>query len=171
MPLLFWLRCAIALLGRLAAVAAAAQPVTLERDSALHAEPRLDSPVVANLTKGTAGEAVAKQGAWVQISRRRARRAGCIPSMCVSRRRSRERRRAAVRCWGGVFGPRQTSMSPAPSACAGSGEEDLSQARFDGGQLKLLDRYAVSEADADEAARRRAGLDAARVDYFDGPSR
>jgi hypothetical protein len=52
----------------------------------------------------------------------------------------------------------------------GIGEEDLRQARFNGDQLKLLDRYAVSKADAESSAQ-ASGLDAARVDYFDGPSR
>src|SRR5690606_20723368 len=44
-----------------------AEPVTLERDSALRAEPRMDAGVVANLSKGSTGDAVARQGAWVQI--------------------------------------------------------------------------------------------------------
>ena len=67
MPLLFWLRCAIAILGPLAAMAAAAQPVTVERDTPLYSEARLDSPVVANLKKGTPGEAMAKSGAWINL--------------------------------------------------------------------------------------------------------
>ena len=47
--------------------AAAAEPVTVERDSELRAEPRTEAAAVGNLVAGASGEALARQGAWVQV--------------------------------------------------------------------------------------------------------
>jgi hypothetical protein len=169
MPLLFWLRCAIALLVPLAAVTAAAQPVMVERDTPLYAEARLDSPVVANLKKGTAGEAVAKSGAWINLKTPGA--AGWLFSFNVrfaSAQPGAEAGGASV--LGRLVGPRENVNVTSAMGVRGIGEEDLRQARFNGDQLKLLDRYAVSKADAESSAQ-ASGLNAARVDYFDGQSR
>ena len=47
--------------------AARAESVTLERDNVLRSEPRIEAATVANLPNGSTGEALARQGAWVQI--------------------------------------------------------------------------------------------------------
>ena len=51
----------------LAAAPVAAQQVTLERDSALYAEPRLDASQVTQLKLGATGEVIGKQGAWLNL--------------------------------------------------------------------------------------------------------
>src|SRR5262245_36218770 len=56
-----------ALVAMLAAVPAAAQQGTLERDSPLYAEPRLDAPQAAQLKQGASGEVVGKQGGWINL--------------------------------------------------------------------------------------------------------
>lgn len=168
MPLLFWLRCAIAILTPLAAVSAAAQPVTVERDTPLYAEARLDSPVVTNLKKGTAGEVVAKNGAWLNF--RTPAAAGWLFSFNVRFASTQPASTAGgASALGRLVGPRQNVNITSAMGVRGIGEEDLRQARFDAGQMKLLDRYAVSKADAENSAR-ASGLSAVRVDYFDaGP--
>ena len=45
----------------------AAQQVTVERDSPLYSEPRLDSSPVTQLKQGATGEVVGKQGAWLNL--------------------------------------------------------------------------------------------------------
>ena len=57
-----------ALLGLLlATMPAAAQQVTLDRDSPLYAEPRLEAPQVTQLKQGATGEVAGKQGGWLNL--------------------------------------------------------------------------------------------------------
>jgi len=165
MPLLSCLRHALAIVGLLAAMAAVAQPVTVERDTPLYSEARLDSAVVTTLKQGTAGEVVAKNGAWLNF--RTPAAAGWLFSFNV-RFASTQTASAAggASALGRLVGPRENVNITSAMGVRGIGEEDLRQARFDAGQMKLLDRYAVSKADAESSAR-ASGLSAARVDYFD----
>ena len=144
----------------------AAQPVTVERDTPLYAEARLDSPVVANLKKGAAGEVVAKSGAWLNL--RTPDAAGWLFSFNVRFASARPASAAGgASVLGRLVGPRENVNVTSAMGVRGIGEEDLRQARFNADQLRLLDRYAVSKADAESSAR-ASGLSAARVDYFDG---
>ena len=47
--------------------ALAAEQVTVERDSALYAEPRTDASQVAQLKQGTTAEVVGKNGVWLNL--------------------------------------------------------------------------------------------------------
>ncbi|MBX3666273.1 MAG: hypothetical protein KF834_11360 [Burkholderiales bacterium] len=157
--------------GVLAALAtlAAAEPVTVERDSVARAEPRTDSAVVANIAGGSAGEALARQGAWVQV--KTATATGWLYSFNV-------RFGAAAGSAGGagggsvlgrVFAPRQKVNVTATIGIRGLDEADLKQAQFDGSQLQALDGFAASREQA-EAHAGDAGLNAARVDYLAQPA-
>lgn len=151
-----------------AAAMAAAEPVTVERDSVVRTEPRADAAVVTNLARGATGEAVARQGAWVQV------KAGTMTGWLYS---FNVRFGAAGTNEGGgggsalgrLFGPRQNVNVTATLGIRGLDEEDLKQARFDGGQMQALDGFA---ADRDQAQTHAggAGLSAARVDYLTEPA-
>lgn len=163
--MLFRLRSWLAMV-LLAAVAttALAEPVTLERDSVLRAEARTDSAVVTNLAKGTTGDAVARQGAWVQI------KSGAVTGWLYSF----NVRFGAVNpgsgsgagsALGRVFGPRQQVNVTATIGIRGLDEEDLKQAHFDEGQMRQLDGYAASREQA-AAQAGKSGLSATQVEYL-----
>jgi len=44
-----------------------AEQVTVERESRIHAEPRLDAPEVAVATPGTVADVLGKSGAWLNV--------------------------------------------------------------------------------------------------------
>ena len=150
------------------AAMAAAEPVTVERDSVVRAEPRADAAVVTNLARGAAGEAVARQGAWVQI--KSGATTGWLYSFNV-----RFGAAGAGESGGGgsalgrLFGPRQKVNVTATLGIRGLEEEDLKQARFDGGQIQALDGFAAGRDQA-QAHAGRAGLSAARIDYLAEPA-
>jgi hypothetical protein len=144
----------------------AAQPVTVERDTPLYAEARLDSAVVTQLKQGAAGEVVAKSGAWLNLKTPDA--TGWLFSFNV-RFASEQPGSGAdgASALGRLVGPRENVRITSAMGVRGIGEEDLREARFNAGQMKRLDGYAVSKADA--AAAQGAGLNAVQVDYFDAP--
>ncbi|HUF80062.1 MAG TPA: hypothetical protein VMN03_02920 [Burkholderiales bacterium] len=149
----------------LAAASAAAQQVTLERDSPLYSEPRLESAPAAQLRQGATGEVVGKQGAWLQLKTPDA--AGWLFSFNVRfpAQKADGGETGAGAALGRVFGPRRSSVTSSIGV-RGIEEEDLKQATFSGEQMKLLDRYAASK-DAAEDSARAAGLAPAKVDYLD----
>jgi hypothetical protein len=170
-PAVKWFRQWLATgLLAMVAVTAFAEPVTLERDSVLRTEARTDSGVVANLAKGATGDAVARQGAWVQI------KSGAVTGWLYSF----NVRFGAVNpgsssgagggsALGRVFGPRQQVNVTATIGIRGLDEEDLKQAHFDEGQMRQLDGYAASREQA-AAQAGKSGLSAARVEYLDSAS-
>ena len=142
--------------------AAYAEPVTLERDSVLRTEPRTDAAVVASLAKGATGEAVARQGAWVQV--KSAATTGWLYSFNV-RFGATASGDGAGSVLGRVFGPRQRVSVTSTIGIRGLDEEDLKQARFDGGQVQQLDGFAASREQA-EAHAGETGLSAGRIEYL-----
>ena len=142
---------------------AAAQQVTVERDSPLHAEPRADAAVVTTLKQGTTGEAIGKEGPWVNLKTRAA--SGWILSFNV---RYGTGQATAPASGGGALASRLGGQKPAVTATIGIRgieAEDLKRANFDAQQMNLLERYAASQADGENAAR-ASGLSAVRVEYM-----
>ncbi len=149
---------------------ALAEPVTVERDSALRAEPRTDAGVVGNLAKGAAGDAVARQGAWVQV--KSGAMTGWLYSFNVrfgAVTAGAGEGSGAGSALGRVFGPRQRVNVTATIGIRGLDEEDLKQAKFDAGQLQALDGFAASRGQADAYAD-QAGLSASQVEYLSQPA-
>ncbi len=157
------------------AAMAAAEPVTVERDSVVRAEPRADAAVVTNLARGATGEAVARQGAWVQVKSGTMTgwlysfnvRFGAAGTGAAGAGTSDGSGGGSV--FGRLFGPRQNVNVTATIGIRGLEEEDLRQARFDGGQIQALDGFAAGRDQA-QAHAGRAGLSAARVDYLTEPA-
>lgn len=142
-----------------------AEPVTLERDSVLRAEPRTDAAALISLTSGTTGEALARQGAWVQI--RTGAATGWLYSFNVRFGTATVSGDGAGSVLGRVFGPRQRVNVTSTIGIRGLDEEDLKQARFDNSQVQQLDNFAASRDQAESHAG-ELGLSAARVDYLGG---
>ena len=152
------------------AAAAAAEPVTVERDSVLRAEPRTDAAVAGNLAKGATGDAVARQGAWVQV------KSGTVTGWLYSFNvrfgavgAGSSSSGGAGSALGRVFGPRQQVNVTATIGIRGLEEEDLKQAHFDSGQMQQLDGFAASSEQA-AAHAGNAGLSASQVEYLEQPA-
>ncbi len=150
-----------------AAAMAAAEPVTVERDSVVRTEPRADAAVVTNLARGATGEAVARQGAWVQV--KSGTMTGWLYSFNVRFGAAAGEGAGGGSALGRLFCPRQKVHVTATLGIRGLDEEDLKQARFDGGQMQALDGFAA-DRDQAQAHAGGAGLSAARVDYLTEPA-
>ena len=153
-----------ALAAALTAAPAVAQQVTLERDSPLYAEPRLDAPQSTQLKQGASGEVIGKQGGWLNLKTPAA--TGWLFSFNV---RFPPRKADGSEPGGGagpVFGPRRSVAVASQIGIRGLEEEDLRQASFNAGQMKLLEGYAASKPAAEDGAR-AAGLAPAKVEYLD----
>lgn len=149
-----------------AAASAAAQQVTLERDSPLYAEPRPEAAPVAQLKQGATGEVVGKQGGWLNL--KTSAGTGWLFSFNVRfpAQKAESGESGAGSALGRVFGPHRPTTVVSAIGIRGLEEEDLKQASFDAGQMKLLDAYAASKQAAEEGAR-AAGLAPAKVEYLD----
>jgi hypothetical protein len=150
----------------MAAGAAAAQQVTLERDSALYSEPRLDSAQVTQLKLGATGEVIGKQGAWLNL--KTAAGSGWLFSFNVRfpSTQAGTGDSGAGQTAGRLFGPRRSVSVTSTVGIRGIEEEDLKQASFNAGQMKLLDGY-VATKEAAERGARATGLKPATVEYMD----
>jgi len=147
-----------------AAASAAAEQVTLARDSPLYAEPRLDAAQVAQLKQGAAGEVTGRQGGWLSLKTPEG--AGWLFTFNVRfppQKPDGEPDGGAV--LGRVFGPHRPGTVVSAIGIRGLEEEDLRQATFNAEQLKRLDRFAVTKPAAEEGAR-TAGLAPEKVDYL-----
>lgn len=155
-----------------AAPAGAAEQVTVERESQLYAEPRLDAPPVQVLAPGTVAEVAGKSGAWLSV--RTPAASGWVFSFNV---RFNVRPPDAARgpssggesAIGRIFGPQRGVNVTSTIGVRGLDSEDLRQAHFSAEQMRLLDGYASSKDSAEESARTK-GLSATRVEYFSAPS-
>jgi hypothetical protein len=157
----------LAVLALAAAGSVGAQQVTLERDSPLYSEPRLESAPVAQLKQGATGDVLGKQGGWLNLKTP----AGTGWLFTFNVRFPSQKADAgdsgSGAALGRVFGPRRSSSVTSSIGIRGLEEEDLKQAAFDAGQMKLLGGYAATKEAAEQAAR-GAGLAPARVDYLGG---
>ena len=148
----------------------AAQKVTLERDSTLYGEPRLESTQVAQLRQGVTGEVIAKQGAWLNL--KTAAGTGWLFSFNVrfqsdsAEGSSSSSGSGSGSALGRVFAPRQRVSVTSTIGVRGIEEEDLKEATFNAEQIKLLDGYVATKEAAEKGAR-GAGLSRVNVDYLD----
>jgi hypothetical protein len=148
----------------LIALPAAAQQVTLERDSPLYAEPRLEAAQVTQLKQGASGEVIGKQGAWLNL--KTAGGSGWLFSFNVRfQSQKAEGGDGGGSALGRVFGPRQNVNVTAAIGIRGLDEQDLKQASFSDSQMKLLDGYVASKQAAENGAR-ATGLAPEKVEYL-----
>jgi hypothetical protein len=167
-------RYLIILIGVLASVhfgllsARAAEQATVERESRIHAEPRLDAPEVAVAAPGTVADVLGKSGAWLNV--RTPSATGWLFSFNV--RFIAKAPDAAQGSSGGsdsaigrLFGPRRGDNVTSAIGVRGLEKEDLRQAQFSAGQMQQLDGFASSKEAAEQSARAK-GLTAVQVDYL-----
>lgn len=150
----------------LAGASATAQQVTLERDSPLYAEPRLDASQVTKLKLGATGEVIGKQGAWLNLKTPEG--TGWLFSFSVRfpSRQSGAGDAGAGAAAGRLFGPRRSVSVTSTIGIRGIEEEDLKQASFNANQMKLLEGYAATKETAERKAR-ASGLAPVSVEYMD----
>lgn len=160
--LALWLCAALA--AAFCAALAAAQQVTLERDSPLYAEPRLESAHVTQLKQGAVGEVVGRQNGWLNLKTPGG--AGWLFSFNVRFPVQKAEGGESGSGLGRLFGPRRSLAVTSTIGIRGLEEEDLRQASFNAGQMKLLDGFAASKQAAEEGAR-ATGLAPAKVEYLD----
>ena len=128
--------------GLLACSLAAAQQVTIARDSKLHAEPSASAAVVGQLRQGASAEVTGKQGAFVQVTS--AEGTGWVFSFNVS-----------------YAGGAPAAAAPTPQrrgttatiGIRGLDKEDLKNATFDAKQLDALDGFAAGAGAAEEGSK------------------
>jgi hypothetical protein len=150
----------------LAAAPAAAQQVTLERDSPLYAEPRLDASQVTQLKLGATGEVIGKQGAWLNLKTPAGN--GWLFSFNVrfQSQQAVSGDSGAGSAAGRLFGPRRSVNVTSTIGIRGIEEEDLKRASFNADQMKLLDDYVATKPAAERGAR-ATGLAPVSVEYMD----
>ena len=160
-------RLILAVLALAAAATTAAQQVTLERDSPLYSEPRLESAPVTQLKQGATGDVLGKQGGWLNLKTPSG--AGWLFTFNVRfpSQKADSGEAGSGAALGRVFGPRRSVSVTSSIGIRGLDEEDLKQAAFDAGQMKLLGEYAATKEAAEQGAR-GAGLAPAKVDYLGG---
>jgi hypothetical protein len=150
-------------LAFLAALPAAAQQVTLERDSPLYTEPRLESAQVTQLKQGAGGEVVGKQGAWLNLKTPAG--TGWLFSFNVRFQGQKADGGEGGSALGRMFGPRRNVTVTSTIGVRGLDEQDLRQASFSPDQMKLFDDYVATKPAAEDTAH-ATGLAPVQVDYL-----
>ena len=149
--------------------ARAADQVTIERESRVYAEPRLDAPELAVAAPGTSGAVLGKSRAWLNV--RMPSVTGWLFSFNVrfvakAPDTAQESSGGAESAIGRVFGPPHSVNVTSTIGVRGLDKEDLRDARFNAEQMQKLDRFAASKEAAEEKARAK-GLAAAQVEYLE----
>ena len=157
----------LAVLGFAATSSVHAATGVMTKDEDLRATAGAASAVVGRAAKGARVEILARQGGWTQVSS--GGKSGWVRILAV--------KTDAPSGGGDALGVLEATTSKrdpgkvvAVAGLRGLNEEELKLARFDAGELQLLDRYASNRAEAEQFAR-AAGLQAASVPYLPNPKR
>lgn len=156
-----FIACGFGLLLTSLAGVARAEPVVVERESALRAEPSLTASTIATVPRGARGTVTGRSGVWVNINTPEG--SGWVFTFNV---RFGERSAADA-----VASGRGTAVRAKPGVVStigirGLSEEDLQRASFNANEMRRLDAYAASpEAAAQRASA--AGLSAYSIDYLE----
>lgn len=150
------------------ALAQSGEAVTVERESALRAEPSLSGQQVAVVRVGTRGEAIGKRGAWINI--RTPDATGWVFMFNVRFGERQADSSGSIAGAGRFVSARPTTNVTSTIGIRGLSEEDLQKAAFNSAELQRLDRFAASRQDGEAAARTR-NLEAVRVEPLEGGAR
>lgn len=143
---------------------AGAEPVTVERESALRAEPALGAATVATVRKGVRGESLGKSGIWVNI--KTAEGTGWVFTFNL-RYGERAAGSGDLAAAGRLVSGRPSTGVVSTIGIRGLSEEDLQKAAFNANEMRRLDAFAAP-ADAAQRRAEEAGLAAASVEYLEG---
>ena len=158
------LTASLVLAAMLIAAAASAEPVTIARDSTLHAKPDASAAVTAKVKRGTSGDAGAKQGAWVNV--KTSGGAGWILSFNLDYGAPSGSGGADVSALKSRLTGQQKLNVTSTIGVRGIEKEDLQKAEFNAQQVAQLEKYRASDAAAKSGAA-SAGLRATEIDYLD----
>ena len=147
------------------ASSASAEPIIVERESALRAEPSLGAATVATVRKGTRGESLGKSGIWVHVKTPEA--SGWVFTFNI---RFGER---AASSGGDIAAAGRMVSRPSSGVVAtigirGLSEEDLQKAAFSAEEMRRLEGFAATP-DASARRARESGLTSASVEYLETP--
>lgn len=145
---------------------AAAEPVTFVKDAPLRAEARFDAAPVAQVKKGTTGDASAKQGAWLNIKTPGG--SGWALTTDISYG-SGVAASGGGSTLGNIFGRSSSAKTTSTIGIRGFDKETIGNAFGDGAavntnQLALLDGFAVDAAGGQSFASAQ-GLSATQINY------
>jgi hypothetical protein len=152
----------------LLAAPAFAAPGVMIKDEDLRAAANAGANAVGRVTKGATVEILARQGGWTQISSEG--KTGWVRILAV---KSSAQGGGAGEVLGIVeagTARRDPGKVVAVAGLRGLNEEELKLARFNPGELLLLDRYASDRVDAERYAR-EVGLRPQSVAYLPNPKR
>lgn len=156
------------LLGAWLALPAWAAGGQMLRDDNLRASASATSAVVGKAAKGSQVEVLTRKGGWTQI--RAAGKTGWVRLLSVRAAASEGDTTSDL---GGVVSltrKREPGKVVAVAGLRGLNEEELRSAKYDAQELKRLDSYGVSLAEARGFAA-DAGLTSRSVGYLPGPQR
>lgn len=135
-----------------AGLGAQAQSLQVSVESELRATPQLDGRVLSRLTPGTRAEQIGSQGGWIKV--RVQNQEGWVRSMAVKSTGAPATTVAGnpITGLGGAF----SANSNTPTATTGTRgltKEQLANAQPAPAEVQLLDRYAVTPAQAEQHAK------------------
>ena len=144
-----------------------AEPVTFVKDAPLRSEARFDSAPVAQVAKGTAGDASTKQGAWLNIKTPSG--TGWALTTDISFGSGASSGGGGGTSLGSIFGRSQPTRTTSTVGIRGFDKETIGNAFGDSAaistaQLSLLDGYAVDKAGGQSFASAQ-GLSATAIQY------
>ncbi len=161
---------AAAAVAGLASGSASAESVTFVKDAPLRSEARFDSAPVAQVTKGTVGDASAKQGGWLSV--KTANGAGWVLTTDISFPSSGATSSSSGSSpFGNLFGRSQPTRTTSTVGIRGFDKDTIGTAfnestAISSAQLKLLDDYAVDKSGGQSYASAK-GLTASTIQYRD----
>ncbi len=138
----------------------------LKRDN-LMAEPFRDAKTMGSLAKGDSVEILNKQGGWFQV--KTAKGSGWVRMLSVRRGEARKGSVDASGILGLASGRAGTGQVVATTGIRGLSEEELKAAKYNEAEVKRVDSYAVTQAEAKKFAA-EAKLVARKVDYLSSPA-
>jgi hypothetical protein len=157
-----WLRLLSAGLGLGWVLAAAAEPVTLVRESALRAEPSLFAATVATVGKGVTGESVGKSGIWINV--KTAEGSGWV--FTFNLRHGGERTAGSGGDAGSFVSARPRTQVVSTIGIRGLSEEDLQNAAFDRAEMQRLEAFSATRLEAERHAH-SVGLQPAQIEELE----
>jgi hypothetical protein len=150
-----------------AGTALAGEAGTLLKRDDLMAEPFRDASVIGSLATGDKVEILKKQGGWFQV--KTAKGSGWVRMLSVRRGEARKGTLDASGILGLASGRAGTGRVVATTGIRGLSEEDLKAAKYDGTELKKVDSYGVTKAQAKKFAA-EGNLTARKVEYLSRPA-
>ena len=133
----------------------------------IKSEPFRDARTVGSLAAGDKVDILKRQGGWMQITSTKG--SGWVRMLSIRRGAARKGGADAAALLGLASGRAGTGRVVATTGVRGLNEEELKAAKFDPSQLKKLESYTTSKAEAQKFAA-QGKLTSRKFDYLQAPS-